>query len=439
MADDEISKHEPSDKAETGHRLYDACEALTVLGYGRPISKKVFLAPLTQPGWNKKDPLAREVRLHGEVLGPKPAIYPLPDAARRMIEHINAGRLHYYCGKPDDLRDPPEGITSKYAVVPTIFGTFEVDEAASQWDIDRTALHLAGNSPGELYFDASDIWRCRALDSAAAQAMASPTWIPLRSILVRYPPGSAKLERLRTALKSEVIRHLIDWSGYLIPQLPPGMRMTSDAHLVIGDARLWDKLVDWHRGTFDWEPQVPRPISVCAEDLAAFEAAISLEPAQDRQVDAGEPDATSAAGTPVVEKADEAVKDQKAAVSVAAESVEEPGKAPADPATGANALAPGSDAEQKKQVGVAALEPVRKARAKKWQREVRTLAEIEPWYRDHLVDIGAHPDVTPPVKPPSLRADRLALLNVYKEHKNGWLTTLKNVRKAAWGDRIGKK
>jgi hypothetical protein len=130
--------------------------------------------------------------------------------------------------------------------------------------------------------------------SPAAQATASPTWIPLLSILVRYPLGSAKLERLKDALKSEVIRHGIDWGAHHIPPLPPGMRMTSDARLVIGDAAVWDKYVNWDRGTFDWSP--PRSIEICLEDLAAFEATISPELAQDQQVDAGEHAPVEASG-----------------------------------------------------------------------------------------------------------------------------------------------
>jgi hypothetical protein len=111
----------------------------------------------------------------------------------------------------------------------------------------------------------------------AAQTIASPTWIPLRPILVRYPLGSAKLERLKGALKSGRVRYLIDWGSIYIEPVPWLGQV--DGRLSIVDEQIWDKCVDWHRGALDHPRMVPRPIDICEEDLEAVEADSPDDPA----------------------------------------------------------------------------------------------------------------------------------------------------------------
>lgn len=100
-------------------------------------------------------------------------------------------------------------------------------------------------------------------------------------------------------------------------------------------------------------------------------------------------------------------------------------------------VVPSQESQEKPAREEEAIDTVKKRKAKE-KRVVRKAREVAQWYRDHLLDLGLDPD-DQAAKPPGLRSDRSALVNVLApERPNGWLKALESTRSVVWGDRVRK-
>lgn len=221
------------------HLHLTACEVLTWIGYGRAISKDVYLAPVV-----KSSGLATEERAslpHRSVPDPKPPEDPMDDAERKLMEAVRAGHVHILIEINGAFEEMPTAIYEA-AVAVNARGSIEADWKAAERDRERAISYRSSLAPiGDVWFRKSEVleaWPCRAPTStwrrrrAASAGRAGWQSRPDASSPRRGRPGVREiclalfhdrrasgipLQRPRLAEAREIVR---DWPTKDVPPKP---------------------------------------------------------------------------------------------------------------------------------------------------------------------------------------------------------------------------
>jgi hypothetical protein len=107
-----------------------ACEVLTWIGYGRAITKNIYLRPVVRACW---EGASDDKFIHSSVPDAKPKNDPINDATQTLMDALRSGRLQAWFSNSGVLSEVPTKVY-RYALTIYARGTLETDSTRAAGD-----------------------------------------------------------------------------------------------------------------------------------------------------------------------------------------------------------------------------------------------------------------------------------------------------------------